>query len=1220
MSTVSLRTAVRINPVDFEEESLSIDDEIHEVCIKPNYENDDETQIDSWIVDDVLDSYSQRTKQIQFSSQSCVYDTFHDWITSEDVSNYTCLIVGGRASGKSNCLFGDGTNENQGILPRFVNNIFHSGQNDGEDVFIQCSMYMAFADQCADLFDPPRFYPYDNNIALSLSLGVTVLPIRVFTGTSSDDVLQVLHLGVLSASMLALNTDHCYNPGHIVINLRVVRPSRVYTITFIEASAMIFLPLSITESDRLSSRCWEINAGNALCQCGLQGGGVVDVFNQRRGKSARSPSAPYEHSFLTYLLQDTFMLRGAQPVSASRSQSCLLIGCLRGMHSCSSDNKATLDLLQTVSEKVQGVNNQLRKSMTTADVQTTESVTSMNQGPAPAPTTQELLSSLQQEKEFIGDLMQSFAQTRETTNCESHAMHMSFYKRKEAYIASVQRQLEHPSNSHYESLFLIPAIQNWLKLRGVIGIKVRKVELRRTDAEVAAMLLRKQESEEEVSDPVPWSMNKVTPDDPFLCPISSLGFCSQFLFLPIPGGHTAVCYKSLESDVLPGEEVEEEGEKKEGNVKLSFPGIKHCKIVCLDGFDVFEKHCVFFRLGSTVKVRPFHDDDGVPAPVRVNGHKISVETVLHDCDVLRLGVGAMFVVRIPGDQSANENGAEPTVDYDVDREVILSEDLEDLYQQGCLDRNVLVENSNLKRGYWDKAVCVCMQESVLNIVSSSIASLNHKKHSALEREIISISKVSELTDDMMLAAYAPPLPHVHSFFSQLSPNVRACICETLLATMYVNCWSHEMKRYVRCEARIVEFPREKGGHLSTFVPRQYRGLEDGFIVDGKRYRLVVHVEVLDQGSCTSRGDSWIWSPTIFMQRYFQMRKMYDCFKKKCDGDLDTLDDVYPSALDPFLDPSDAELIGVCMLHLDSLFYLMDTRDTMPIISFKGIRAGSLKMTLRSWIDEVETVPSYISIDKESKLSDFPGQNCIMRFYFESLHDINPQLSSDVQVVFSFFCHSGQYRTSRHPARNMDDGDIHPFINSTVVIEQKITPDFIRYVQKKTIEFEIWGSRITNRKYTEVQKGDVSTQRIGEPACKVAQPMGKSIIGDTSARVDNNGALEADEEGDYFDEDDSPAVGSDPVELRAKLKEMALLLERAERDVKRTSRAAASFREEISKTNSRTTYKELMAEKMIEEKDKKILEMEAELAELKSRTAEMERQEAVNKEKNSRICC
>eukprot|EP00392_Amoebophrya_sp_AT5.2_P019462 g20307.t1 len=164
-------------------------------------------------------------------------------------------------------------------------------------------------------------------------------------------------------------------------------------------------------------------------------------------------------------------------------------------------------------------------------------------------------------------------------------------------------------------------------------------------------------------------------------------------------------------------------------------------------------------------------------------------------------------------------------------------------------------------------------------------------------------------------------------------------------------------------------------------------------------------------------------------------------------------------------PQVPELIGAATLHLDSLFYLCDVKDMLPIVTFKGSRGGLLKMTARTWIDVVETIPSYICVDKESKLTDFPGKKCIIRFYFESLNDINPTLSSDVQIVFTFFCHSGQYRTSRHPARNTEDGDKHPFVNSTIVVEQKITPDFIRYVQKKCVEIEVWGCRLSNAQFS-----------------------------------------------------------------------------------------------------------------------------------------------------------
>ncbi|CAE7399942.1 unnamed protein product [Symbiodinium microadriaticum] len=361
-----------------------------------------------------------------------------------------------------------------------------------------------------------------------------------------------------------------------------------------------------------------------------------------------------------------------------------------------------------------------------------------------------------------------------------------------------------------------------------------------------------------------------------------------------------------------------------------------------------------------------------------------------------------------------------------------------------------------------------------------------------------------------------------------------------------------------------------------------------------------------------------------------MEAMYKTFVTTCESDLEVLDELMPMSADPFFDPSQPELIGVASLHLDSLFYLCDIRDHLPIVTFKGNKGGFLKMTARTWIDEVETIPTYICVDKESKLTDFSGQKCIIRFYFEALHDITPALSSDVQVAFTFFCHSGQYRTTRHRAVNVMEGDKHPFLNSTVVVEQKITPDFIRYIQKKCLELEIWGSRITNRQFedTDHSKFVLVAQRVGDAAMMERV---RNYIKTVLAREGKTQgpATDAVNEGcgDGADEDEITVAGSkggtveDDVEaLKLKLKEMAIMLDKAEKNLKRTTRTSVAFRDEISKTNAKISQSTKKAELQLKEKDSEIETLRRQLEHLQEKErvlTERERVEAAKK--RSTVC-
>lgn len=202
---------------------------------------------------------------------------------------------------------------------------------------------------------------------------------------------------------------------------------------------------------------------------------------------------------------------------------------------------------------------------------------------------------------------------------------------------------------------------------------------------------------------------------------------------------------------------------------------------------------------------------------------------------------------------------------------------------------------------------------------------------------------------------------------------------------------------------------------------------------------------------------WWWSVSLFLERYSLMQELYCLFVSECGRDVFVLDEALFSngpANDPFVDPPQDELVGVAFLHLDAMQYLLDVTDVLPIFNFNGQRAGSVKVHMRCWIDEVETIPDYISVDKETNISQFIDHKMIIRLYFENLLDIPEFISSGLYVSFKFFFHGGTYSTSRHCGVSTN-----PFLNDPIVIEQTITNDFIEYVKTGSLELEVFGKRV-----------------------------------------------------------------------------------------------------------------------------------------------------------------
>ena len=1143
-SLPSIQTIVRVNAEAADRDIVSTDREMNEVRLAKleGYGNimHSDTAV-SWVVDAVVDGIEEHNDIPTFATQQTVYDTFQQWHKSallDGVSIHNCLFVGGRGSGKSYSMLGDNTKTNQGLIPRFIRSLFQNGE---AKITVQMSVYMAYDDYVADLLAPPHTYPYRGNVIYSSTMGPQVLPMQTCVCDNSRAALHTLHLAVQAASVLALNTHDPLNTGHLLICLSVhsTEPFLYYTVNFVEITSTTFLAANLTPPDRLSGGGGFATA-NAFAQCGFfgntsNGHNVLSpaMHHQANGKKGENkcgrpppPSGDYELSFLTYFLQEALLLTESPPspqLNNSKTHTdagedgrlnvckglpakyaTLVVGCVRGCGESSNEDHRTLELLQVTADRVMAAQATLAAGRKAGegksgaeDAATVTAESESNPSPPDESrrrdhTIQAALAGILTEIQMMDSDIACLSEGPSGKGRDGRVPELiTFLGRKKCVLQTLQRFLEVPAsflhrNQPLTAPMSVPAvIQTWLKRRGVLGVVIDEDDRPALDDmfRVLPGENKQPEPDRHSSDPEeewtgPWSAVSVeAPTGPYLTPVTSADFPRHYLQLLLPGGHLAVCGSPLADDLI---EVE-----IETRTKPVVPGLKHCKVFHLAG-ELQEKHCVFFRLGTSVKIRPLHDSEGHVALVRVNGQIIVEETTLHTHDTVCVGSHCMFVVTIPGELDSNALQGESASPGSTGGDAALppqkgaggSDQLTGSDTLQGLTGIVSATSLDLFSKKWERCVCAVLQQEFLEVLAAVESHRRHQQHMHVEREYVEIAKKSEMSGHMFLDAYEPSVEELRRMCLSMTSAAKAVICEALLMLERANRRARQLRREVRyvlqlepvCEPGSAKDEARRGISAAPSwgcVYREYRGVESGVCIDGRRYSVHVRADMLDDGNCTGRGDSWIWPLTTFLRRSLMIEGMYASFLTACGGDLEILEESYPIATDPFFDPSEPELIGVATLHMDSVFSLCDVKDHLPVVTFKGTKGGLLKMTLRAWIDEVETVPSYICVDKESKLSDFPGRKCILRFYFDSLLNTSPSLSKDVQIVFTFFCHRGQYRTTRHPVRNTVEGDTHPFLNSTVVVEQKITPDFIRYVQRKCLELEVWGSRVTNQHFEKV---------------------------------------------------------------------------------------------------------------------------------------------------------
>ena len=188
----------------------------------------------------------------------------------------------------------------------------------------------------------------------------------------------------------------------------------------------------------------------------------------------------------------------------------------------------------------------------------------------------------------------------------------------------------------------------------------------------------------------------------------------------------------------------------------------------------------------------------------------------------------------------------------------------------------------------------------------------------------------------------------------------------------------------------------------------------------------------------------------------------------CNNDLFKLGTLFPGSKDPFIDSVKDELIGVSFLHIDPMQYLLDIDDSLKIINFNGDVSGYLKLNLRSWIDVVEPIPPYITVDLEVNVKDNMNKKLITRVYFEYLSKLPVSHCAESYIYFKFMRQFPVYLTPRCLGSST-----HPIIDHTIQIEEIITADLVEYIKTGTIEFEIFGKKKTslefNNKYIDERK-------------------------------------------------------------------------------------------------------------------------------------------------------
>ena len=566
----------------------------------------------------------------------------------------------------------------------------------------------------------------------------------------------------------------------------------------------------------------------------------------------------------------------------------------------------------------------------------------------------------------------------------------------------------------------------------------------------------------------------------------------------------------------------------------------YVNFVYMHGPGVFPLHCIFRTENlQSVYVRPNNllVVNGKPAKceVFVNGLPLVDEIPLQDNDVVRIGASRFLLIRIP---------IKPMKMNEIN--------------------SIAREENFAALTAWELGMVRGFGPQLKEAIGASETNRRHVSHIAVNRELTAVMKTADRTPLHRMETYQAPDDLVDAVYKAIAPNDKAYLCNIIGASNLVNYWAVGMRRYVKTTFQLVATSKHDQDSRGRIIIMDMSALaasaaaqatsnqgkktkkdimldEFGVPIDDEDEESIPEVvaanptgrrkgirqvggnnaaeatteERLFSGSIClenigDRAGKFFWNCPILCERLYLMKCMAEYYNSAwCSRDTAWLDSLYEPDQDPFNDTQEDELIGVGYLYLDTLQYLVDTNDIVPIVNLQGHKCGAIKIKGRVWVDKIETAPPYLTIDKETNLKEFESQNCVLRLYFESLMDLPPNHCSSTFVRFNFFYHNKAYTTTRHGGSS-----VHPFLHNAIRVDQRITGDFLEYIARGSLELEVYGKRkVKETRKPSISKTIVNNYITGEviPDIVVAEPdQQETSVIESSAQKDDDGGASAEE--------------------------------------------------------------------------------------------------------------
>lgn len=227
-----MRLLTRVNPNGFCDSSLHSSRETGEVGVQGMH----------WVVDQCLDEIHLNSHEgNDFGSQEELWESLAS--VFETSSSASVLALGGHNSGKSYTLFGDNTEDNRGLVHRYIDWAF--SLNPAGETYALLSMFIIDSDESiVDVLDNCKLHSFQGNVGTLSPIGARALPVVPKAFNDSARCREAFRLGALASSVYRSGKLSPGTKTHFVIQLSHFQssldgtPSRLRYASFVEVSSL----------------------------------------------------------------------------------------------------------------------------------------------------------------------------------------------------------------------------------------------------------------------------------------------------------------------------------------------------------------------------------------------------------------------------------------------------------------------------------------------------------------------------------------------------------------------------------------------------------------------------------------------------------------------------------------------------------------------------------------------------------------------------------------------------------------------------------------------------------------------------------------------------------------------------------------------------------------------------------------------------------------------